>query len=308
MFSIANSSKLSNYQRIGLAPMASMTIMKLPELSVEHLEAPNPWSVTVVEYRQTARGVIGGLAEATIARSDKDHDADAAVAPLANPVPGLRIKHPDWRLLRLVLHQPGPAPRDAKPLPVCWFSATPEPIPAKMQKDVVVRLANDSDWPQWEALFWEYRISQIPGGSPPFTDDKTASDAVWALCAEAPPPSSKHGWRGRLLVAYSGSLLLGAAHVILQPRPSIEAWDAENPRAWRGFLQDIFVAPAASGKGIGRALMSRVFAECQEAALPEIAWFCLSENASAMSFYGGLGFTPSAATVWNYAEMYDTTS
>ena len=63
--------------------------------------------------------------------------------------------------------------------------------------------------------------------------------------------------------------------------------------------------------------MSRVFAECQEAGLPEVAWFCLSENASvpwqisadgwvgwdaaavateAMSFYGGLGFTPSAAT------------
>ena len=54
--------------------------------------------------------------------------------------------------------------------------------------------------------------------------------------------------RGRLLVAYSSSLLLGAAHVILQPRPSsVDAWDAENPQAWRGFLQDIFVAPAASG-------------------------------------------------------------
>jgi len=101
-------------------------------------------------------------------------------------------------------------------------------------QDVTVRLANDSDWPQWEALFREYRISQspgttgttgfclkyiqnieklgdfdvrrydaltghighqcasvfffqqifetcavrIPGGSPPFTDDKTATDAA----------------------------------------------------------------------------------------------------------------------------------
>ena len=26
-----------------------------------------------------------------------------------------------------------------------------------------MRLANDSDWPQWEALFREYRISQSPG-------------------------------------------------------------------------------------------------------------------------------------------------
>ena len=122
-------------------------------------------------------------------------------------------------------------------------------------------------------------------------------------------------------------------------------------------------------KSFAQALMSRVFAECQEAGLPEVAWFCLSENSSvpwrdcrwvswvrwcsaawftqAMSFYGGLGFTPSAATapqrlqiivlhpwfvlasflwptrchnppnckifsppskVWNYSEMYDTTS
>ena len=30
-------------------------------------------------------------------------------------------------------------------------------------QDVVVRLANDSDWPQWEALFREYRISQSLG-------------------------------------------------------------------------------------------------------------------------------------------------
>lgn len=119
-------------------------------------------------------------------KCEPGQDPDAAVA-LANPAPGLQIKHPDWRLLRLVLHQPGPAPSGAKPVPVCWFSATPEPIPAKMHKDVTVRLANDSDWPQWEALFREYRISQIPGGSPPFTDDKTATDAVWALCADAPP-------------------------------------------------------------------------------------------------------------------------
>lgn len=53
--------------------MASMT---LPELSVEDLDAPNPWSVTVLEYRQTARGVIGGLVEAT--RSDKDQLHSAA--------------------------------------------------------------------------------------------------------------------------------------------------------------------------------------------------------------------------------------
>ena len=68
------------------------------------------------------------------------------------------------------------------------------------------------------------------------------------------PPSSADTRRGRLLLAYSSSLLLGAAHVILQPRPS-PAWEAENPQAWRGFLQDIFVAPAASGGGWGIFLL-----------------------------------------------------
>jgi hypothetical protein len=154
-------------------------------------------------------------------------------------------------------------------------------------QDVTVRLANDSDWPQWEALFREYRISQSPGTtgttgttrgfvwsiftskrnlrwfwcekiwrshrpywtsmrigfflSANFRPDLCSKDSgrvtalhgwqdcnwrscvagfdavvaqkpwknattefcqhgqqcqVWALCADAPPPSSKHGWSG----------------------------------------------------------------------------------------------------------------
>lgn len=52
--------------------------------------------------------------------------------------------------------------------------------------------------------------------------------------------------------------------------------------------------------------MSRVLSECHDARLPELCWFCLSENASAMRFYEGLGFKPTTATVWNYPEMYQT--
>eukprot|EP00434_Breviolum_minutum_P019859 symbB.v1.2.017523.t1/scaffold1370.1/size122994/14 len=262
--------------------------MALPELALKSLRVPG-WNVNVIEYRHTARGILGGLMEAS--RSE-----DAADVPVPNLAAQLLTEHPEWRLLRLVLHEPGADPVGAKPVPVSFFSTTPAPIP-----DVVVRRATDRDRPQWEALFSEYRVSQIPEGSPPSTDTIAAAEAVWAML------SSKHGWRGQLLLATSGSTLLGAAHLVMQPRAASHegSWDGDGPAAYRGFLSDIFVSPAAKGKGIGRALMSRVFEACEDAELPEISWFCLSENASAMSFYEGLGFTPTAATVWNYPEMYE---
>ena len=67
------------------------------------------------------------------------------------------------------------------------------------------------------------------------------------MCANG-SSTPKHSWRGRLLLAHSGGLLLGAAHLVLQPRAARNGpWDPEDPSAWRGFLQDIFVSPAASG-------------------------------------------------------------
>ncbi|CAK9054108.1 unnamed protein product [Durusdinium trenchii] len=54
-----------------------------------------------------------------------------------------------------------------------------------------------------------------------------------------------------------------------------------------------------------QVIMSRVLAECQKASLPELCWFCLSENEAAMSFYQRMGFKPTPATVWNYPGMYE---
>lgn len=116
----------------------------------------------------------------------------------------------------------------------------------------------------WEGLFRDYRITQrpvrasvsgksvrIPGGSPPFVDAEVASEAarssgalafnrcqVWRMCAQA-SLDSLPGWSGRLLLAYCGEELLGAAHLVLQHH--------------RGFLNDILVSPKARGKGLGRA-------------------------------------------------------
>ena len=55
--------------------------------------------------------------------------------------------------------------------------------------------------------------------------------------------------RGQLLLATSGSMLLGAAHLVMQPRAASHegSWDGDGPSAYRGFLSDIFVSPAAKG-------------------------------------------------------------
>ncbi|CAJ1328686.1 unnamed protein product [Effrenium voratum] len=155
-------------------------------------------------------------------------------------------------------------------------------------EDVVIRPASSEDRVEWEKLFKEYRISQIPGGSPPFAEDEVAAEAVWQMCAHGSDRS------GRLLLATAGSIL-GAAHLVLQPR---------RDGGLRGFLSDIFVAPTAAGKGVGRALFSSVLSECLAANMPELCWFCISANSSAMSFYENLGFKPTTATVWQYPEMY----
>ena len=55
--------------------------------------------------------------------------------------------------------------------------------------------------------------------------------------------------RGQLLLATSGSALLGAAHLVMQPRAASHegSWDGDGPAGYRGFLSDIFVSPAAKG-------------------------------------------------------------
>ncbi|CAJ1423898.1 unnamed protein product [Effrenium voratum] len=243
------------------------------------------WRISVCAYRHTARGVPGGLMEV-----DPVEDGKELHVPLRDMVPELRRRHPDWRFLRLVLPASCPSPQKAEPFPISWFSVRPRPLPAEKQpdQDVVIRPASSEDRVEWEKLFKEYRISQIPGGSPPFAEDEVAAEAVWQMCAHGSDRS------GRLLLATAGSIL-GAAHLVLQPR---------RDGGLRGFLSDIFVAPTAAGKGVGRALFSSVLSECLAANMPELCWFCISANSSAMSFYENLGFKPTTATVWQYPEMY----
>jgi ribosomal protein S18 acetylase RimI-like enzyme len=57
-------------------------------------------------------------------------------------------------------------------------------------------------------------------------------------------------------------------------------------------VEDLYVEPAARGRGIGRALLSALAGICVREALPRLEWNVLEWNAPAIGFYEALGARP----------------
>jgi len=51
------------------------------------------------------------------------------------------------------------------------------------------------------------------------------------------------------------------------------------------YLQDLFTAPEARGKGIGRALIQRVYEHAKDSGAPEVYWQTHETNVAAMKLY-----------------------
>ena len=66
-----------------------------------------------------------------------------------------------------------------------------------------------------------------------------------------------------------------------------------NYSTWRGHagihLEDIYVTPSLRGKGIGRALITRVAAIAVEEGCPRLQWDVLEWNTPAIGFYQKMG-------------------
>jgi len=55
------------------------------------------------------------------------------------------------------------------------------------------------------------------------------------------------------------------------------------------YLQDLFVAPAARGRGIGRALIEHVYAEAKRRGVSRVHWLTHETNHSGMRLYDSVG-------------------
>ncbi|HZG04563.1 MAG TPA: GNAT family N-acetyltransferase [Streptomyces sp.] len=109
----------------------------------------------------------------------------------------------------------------------------------------------------------------------------------------------EEGVRGRVLVVDGAPAGYG------------ELWfdDGENSEEGTGEgeveLARIIVAPAARGRGLGRALVRGLLAEALDAGRPDVFLRVHPDNAAALRCYRGAGFVPVAAewaAEWNAAQ------
>ncbi len=101
----------------------------------------------------------------------------------------------------------------------------------------------------------------------------------------------------------------GLAEQLFGPRPYAEVLIAEDDGVPLGFalffhnfstfegrpgiyLEDLFVAPEARGKGAGKALLARLAALAIERDCARVEWAVLNWNTPAIDFYRSLGARP----------------
>ncbi|GLZ80589.1 N-acetyltransferase [Actinorhabdospora filicis] len=119
-----------------------------------------------------------------------------------------------------------------------------------------------ADRPAWQALFEGYIAFYERAESPSFYEHK------WA--------EFQDGTRIHALGAFEDGVLLGITHFFAHPSTS-------GPDVC--YLQDLFTAPAARGRGVGRALIAAVEEWARERGCGRLYWQTKEDNATARLLY-----------------------
>ncbi len=133
---------------------------------------------------------------------------------------------------------------------------------------MIIRPAHPDDFAAWLPLWDGYNAFYGRSGDTALAPD--ISSATWARFFDAYEPM----WA---LVAEDDGALLGLAHYLFH-RSTI----ALQPSC---YMQDLFTAAAARGKGVGRALIEAVYAKAAEAGIPRVYWQTHETNVAAMRLY-----------------------
>ncbi len=92
--------------------------------------------------------------------------------------------------------------------------------------------------------------------------------------------------------AFEGGQLLGIAHFFTHPSTSMLQDTC--------YLQDLFTVPEARGKGVGKALIERVYGEAKALGCFRVYWHTRGHNAVAQVLYNKLA-TRNDSLVYTYA-------
>jgi GNAT superfamily N-acetyltransferase len=133
---------------------------------------------------------------------------------------------------------------------------------------ITIRAARRDDYAQWKPLWDGYNA--FYGREGPTALDPQITRATWERFHDEREPV-------HALVAEEEGKLLGIAHYLFHR--------STNTIALICYLQDLFTAPHARGKGIGRALIEAVYGKAREAGAPRVYWQTHESNATARQLY-----------------------
>lgn len=128
----------------------------------------------------------------------------------------------------------------------------------------IIRPIERRDRPQWESLWAGYNAfyeRAIPAA---------ITETTWGRFFDAYEPV-------HALVAEQDGELVGLVHYIFHRNTTMI-----GPTC---YLQDLFTAKEARGKGIGRALIEAVYAKAREAGAPRVYWQTHESNKTAQVLY-----------------------
>ncbi|SDC86413.1 Ribosomal protein S18 acetylase RimI [Cupriavidus sp. YR651] len=133
---------------------------------------------------------------------------------------------------------------------------------------VKIRAVEPDDFPAWKVLWDGYNAFYGRHGVTALPDEITLT--TWSRFFDAYEPM-------HALVAEQSGELIGLAHFLLH-RSTIQL----NPNC---YLQDLFTAEAARGKGVARSLIDQVYARARALRAGRVYWQTHETNMTAMRLY-----------------------
>ncbi|MET3130078.1 GNAT superfamily N-acetyltransferase [Oxalobacteraceae bacterium GrIS 1.11] len=140
-----------------------------------------------------------------------------------------------------------------------------------MTDNITIRPALQSDFTAWSVLWDGYNAFYGRAGATALPAEIT--HMTWSRFFDDEEPV-------HALVAQRDGVLLGLVHYIFH-RSTTQL----GPTC---YLQDLFTAEAARGKGVGRLLIETVYGRAREAGAKRVYWQTRDSNTTAMALYDKL--------------------
>ena len=133
---------------------------------------------------------------------------------------------------------------------------------------LTVRSVTRQDYDQWLPLWDGYNAFYGRSGATALAPEITRT--TWVRFFDADEPM-------HALVAEGGGRLIGLAHYLYH-----RSTTSIGPSC---YMQDLFTANEARGRGVGRMLIEAVYAVARAAGSPRVYWQTHETNATAMRLY-----------------------